>query len=234
MRSSHRANSDGFNIGDAATGGSAGVPSPYLQGRPNSPASAIQTLLEGNRRWSEGRAVHPGVDFARREYVARAGQKPFAAILSCADSRVPPELLFDEGVGDLFVVRVAGNSIEPVVEQSLVYAVEHLGVETIMLLGHQGCGAVKGALEAYPGAAPEFLSLIYSAIEKARGIVAEKRGNSDNKDALNAETVNQHILLGVSRLCGSHPIRHSIDAGRLSVVGGRYDLDSGRVTVLTQ
>lgn len=232
MRNSYPAISDGFGVAHAGAP-SANVAPLYLGGRPSSPTSAVQALLEGNRRWSEGKVVHPGIDFARREYVARAGQKPFAAILSCADSRVPPELLFDEGVGDLFVVRVAGNSIEPVVEQSLLYAVEHLGVETIMLLGHQGCGAVKGALQTYPAMAPEFLSLIYTAIDKAKGFIAQG-SNPLGGDALEAETVNQHILLGVSRLRALAPLRHSIDAKNLTVVGGRYDLDTGRVTMLIE
>ena len=128
-----------------------------------------------------GQVDTSGSDFARRTLVANEGQKPIAAILSCADSRVPPELLFDQGVGDLFAVRVAGNSVDQLGVQSLEYAVGHLGVEIIMVLGHQNCGAVKGAVDMYPAASPEFLSLIYPAITNANATIARHGGNLGEK-----------------------------------------------------
>jgi carbonic anhydrase len=154
------------------------------EARPPSPAAAVKALVDGNARWASGKPRHSGRDFARRECVAKEGQTPFAAILGCADSRVPPELLFDEGVGDLFVVRVAGNSVDKLGEQSLEYSAEHLGVETILVLGHQKCGAVKAAVDTYPGAAPEFLALIYGAIAKAKEVIKGRGGNTEDKDAL--------------------------------------------------
>ncbi len=131
-----------------------------------------------------GKVRHPGQDFARRECVTKEGQTPFAAIVSCSDSRVPTELVFDEGVGDLFVVRVAGNSVDKIGEQSLAYSTQHLGVETILVLGHQKCGAVKAAVEEYPKPTAKFLSLIYAAIAKAKDVIHQRGGNIDDKSEL--------------------------------------------------
>jgi carbonic anhydrase len=194
----------------------------------------VKTLLEGNARWSVGKSIHPGSDFARRECVANEGQKPFAALLSCADSRVPPELLFDQGIGDLFVVRQAGNSVDKLNLQSLEYAVDHLGVEAILVLGHQNCGAVKGAVDSYPAAVPEFLALIYPAIANAAEIISERLGIRDQKEALRHETVDQHVIAGVRQLRTNNSFKPRIQRGTLAVIGGRYDLDNGRVTILIE
>jgi carbonic anhydrase len=206
----------------------------YNDARPSSPAAAIQALLDGNDRWCAGHPLHPHEDLKRRDDVARNGQKPYAAILACADSRVPTELLFDAGVGDLFVVRVAGNSLGKFEEESLDYAAEHLGVETIAVIGHQGCGAVKGAVDAYPGTAPEFISTLYGAIEKSRDILKKRGANPDEKDALVKETIDQHVLMVVDELKKASPFKDLVSDGKLKIVGGRYDLSSGRVVMLTQ
>lgn len=114
---------------------------------PSTPCAeeALQARREGNRRFATGQAIHPHQDAARREEV-RPGQRPFAAILSCSDSRVPPEVIFDWGVGDLFVVRTAGHGVDDVALGSIEYAVEHLGVPLLVVLGHTRCGAVTAAL----------------------------------------------------------------------------------------
>ena len=220
-----------------ASGRGAGMAADAVQcneARPPSPDAAVKALVDGNERWSSGKTRHSGRDFARREFVAKEGQTPFAAILACADSRVPPELLFDEGVGDLFVVRVAGNSVDKLGEQSLEYSAEHLGVETILVLGHQKCGAVKAAVETYPGAAPEFLSLIYAAIAKAKEVIKGHGGNPDDKQALDKESIDQHVILEVDQLRSTSPFKEMIDAGKLKIVGGRYDLETGHVTMLIE
>lgn len=105
------------------------------------PEKGLAALVEGNRRYQAQRLTHPHQNAARRAALA-AGQHPFAAVLSCADSRVPPEIVFDQGLGDLFVVRVAGNITDDVVLGSLEYAVEHLHVPLVVVLGHYKCGAV--------------------------------------------------------------------------------------------
>ncbi len=205
----------------------------YGEAGARSPASAMRALLEGNARWSAGKSIHPGSDFARRENVATEGQKPIAAVLSCADSRVPPELLFDQGVGDLFVVRVAGNSIDRLGLQSLEYATDHLGVETIVVLGHQNCGAVKGAVASFPAAAPEFLSLIYPAIRKAEAL-RQGAGSSAEKETLCREAGDQHVIGEVAKIQATYPFNEMIERGKLKVVGGRYDLDTGSITMLIE
>lgn len=201
------------------------------EARPPSPSDAVKALVDGNQRWSAGSPRHSGQDFARRECTAEKGQTPFAAILSCSDSRVPAEMIFDEGVGDLFVVRVAGNSLDKLGEQSLAFSAQTLGVETILVLGHQHCGAVKGAVASYPKKAPEFLSIIYGAVAKAKEILGAK---SSDKDAMDQETIDQHVILTMKQLRETEPFKGMIAAGKLSIVGGRYDLDSGKVTMLGQ
>ncbi len=204
------------------------------EARPPTADAAVKALIDGNDRWVSGNVKHPGRDFARRECVHKEGQTPFAAIVSCSDSRVPTELVFDEGVGDLFVVRVAGNSVDKIGEQSLAYSTEHLGVETILVLGHQKCGAVKAAVEAYPKPTAKFLELIYDAIAKAKEVIHQRGGNADDKNALVTESTDQHVILEVTRLRDTSPFKESIAAGKLKIVGGRYDLDNGHVTMLIQ
>ena len=113
---------------------------------PVNPEKALAALIEGNRRYQAQHVTHPHQNAARRAELA-AGQHPIAAVLSCADSRVPPEIVFDQGLGDLFVVRVAGNITDDVVLGSLEYAVEHLGVPLVVVLGHYKCGAIQAAVE---------------------------------------------------------------------------------------
>ena len=110
------------------------------------PAEAISKLKEGNGRYAGGNLQHPGQTIERRVELAKS-QHPFATIVSCSDSRVPPEIVFDQGLGDLFVVRVAGNVIDDHGLGSIEYSVDHLGVRLIVVLGHQSCGAVKAARE---------------------------------------------------------------------------------------
>src|SRR5438876_10670259 len=110
------------------------------------PSEAISRLKEGNGRYAGGNLQHPGQTTERRAELANT-QHPFATIVSCSDSRVPPEIVFDQGLGDLFVVRVAGNVIDDHALGSIEYAVDHLGVRLIVVLGHQSCGAVKAAKE---------------------------------------------------------------------------------------
>jgi len=109
---------------------------------------ALKLLLEGNQRFVAGKLEHPNQTPARRAEVAK-GQHPFAAVLACSDSRTPPEIIFDRGLGDIFTVRVAGNVADQVVIESLDYSVKHLGVRVVMVLGHSRCGAVIAAVEGH-------------------------------------------------------------------------------------
>jgi carbonic anhydrase len=202
--------------------------------RPANPAAALQALLDGNARWAVEKQQRPGQDSARRHCVFKNGQTPFAAILSCSDSRVPPEFLFDQGVGDLFVVRVAGNSINPMGLESLAFAVEDRGAELIMVLGHQNCGAVKAAVESYPKPAQEFVHAIYGAVEKSKEIIRAAGGKADDKAALTSSAIDQHMIMQVEQLRQAPRFKDRIARGKLRIVGARYDLDTGRVTMLIQ
>lgn len=189
----------------------------------------LAQLLEGNERFMNGDLAHP-----RRkpeDYVPLAeGQAPLAVIVSCADSRVAPELIFDQGVGDLFVVRVAGNVVNGTgasVKGSIEYAVAELGVPLILVMGHSQCGAVKAAIkhiddnDALPGSISGLVDLI-------RPAVAEVKGKSGN---LLDNAIKANVMVGVERLKRLEPIlADSVRKGKLKVVGAVYDLRSGKVT----
>ena len=132
------------------------------------PAEAISKLKEGNGRYTSGSAQHPGQTAERRAELANT-QHPFATIVDCSDSRVPPEIVFDQGLGDLFIFRVAGNVIDDHGLGSIEYAVDHLGVRLILVLGHQRCGAVDAAREtiAAKGKAPGHIQSLVTAIKPA-------------------------------------------------------------------
>jgi len=193
------------------------------ESRPKSPDAALKELLDGNQRWATGAPTHPGQEAARRACVFKEGQTPYAAILSCSDSRVPPELLFDAGVGDLFVVRDAGNTADTIGAESIGYAVDHLGAEVVLVLGHQNCGAAKAAADSYPKQAPKFVSAIYDSVAQAK---------KSNPDDLTAATIDQHVKDEVAKL--RTQFKDLIAAGKLRVVGGRYDLSTGKVVMLIE
>lgn len=202
--------------------------------RPATPADALAALAAGNGLWATGDQQHPGEDPTRRACVAQYGQTPFAAILSCADSRVPPELIFDQGLGDLFVVRVAGNSNTLVGRQSLAYGVEKLGSLAMFVLGHEDCGAVKAAVTSYPRPAPAFVTIIYPAVRKARMIVRRSGGDPNDPAQVIPVAINQHALMTAAELSAQPPFRGLIRQGQLAVAAGFYSLDNQTVTVLTQ
>jgi len=188
------------------------------------PDAALKMLLDGNKRYVASRLTHPHQDKARRDEVAK-GQHPFAAVLSCADSRVPPEVLFDEGLGDLFTVRVAGTVATDDVVASLEYAVAHLGPKLIVVLGHERCGAVDATMK---GGVPEgHLATLVDRIKPATDAVKGKPG-----DALEL-AIRQNVLNVVKQLQTSQPIPgKAVASGAIKVVGARYDLDTGAIELL--
>ena len=191
------------------------------------PAEAISKLKEGNGRYTSGNLQHPGQTTERRTELAKT-QHPFAAIVSCSDSRVPPEIVFDQGLGDLFVVRVAGNVINDEGMGSIEYTVDHLGTRLILVLGHQSCGAVKAAREtiAAKGKAPGHIESLVRAIKPAVEATA--------KDDLDA-TIKANVKNVVQALRSSTPIlKAKVDSGEIQVIGGYYSLDTGAVTFLDQ
>ncbi len=191
------------------------------------PAEAISKLKEGNGRYTSGNLQHPGQTTERRTELAKT-QHPFAAIVSCSDSRVPPEIVFDQGLGDLFVVRVAGNVINDEGLGSIEYTVDHLGTRLILVLGHQSCGAVKAAREtiAAKGKAPGHIESLVTAIKPAVEATA--------KDDLDT-TVKANVKNVVQALRSSTPIlKAKVDSGEIQIIGGYYSLDTGAVTFLDQ
>ncbi|HEV2248754.1 MAG TPA: carbonic anhydrase [Terriglobia bacterium] len=199
--------------------------------RPATPAAALQALVTGNQEWAAFSQSHPHEDATRRECVFNHGQSPFAAIISCSDSRVPPELVFDQGIGDLFVARVAGNGATATLAESLYYGTSHLCAGLIFVLGHSQCGAVIAAVESFPtGHKLEFVRLIYPAVKAARKIV----GPPFPEQQVVQEAVRQNVLNVVRDLRNSPDFKPSVDNGTLLIAGGVYDLATYLVDVVIQ
>ena len=188
------------------------------------PDAALQKLMDGNRRYIDQKRTFPDQSRSRIIEVAK-GQNPFATILGCSDSRVAPEILFDQGLGDLFDIRVAGNFIDNVVLGNMEYAVLELGVPLLVVLGHERCGAVKAALDGKP--VPGHIGSLVRAIKPAVYATIGQPGDAwDN-------AVRANVKMSVNNLKARSPIlAKAIKAGTLKVVGGRYDLDSGKVEII--
>ncbi|MFN8471581.1 MAG: carbonic anhydrase [Anaerolineae bacterium] len=187
---------------------------------------ALTLLKEGNRRFAENRMLHPNLNADRRAQVAYR-QTPFAAVLGCSDSRVPAELVFDRGIGDLFVVRLAGNVVGPVGMASLEFAAEYLNVPLIVVLGHERCGAVQAAIDhvdngtEYGGRLKELINTIEPAVRGATGVTPELR--LENAIKSNVARVARELVHVTPALS-----RHVAD-GKLKIVGAYCDLDTGEV-----
>ena len=210
------------------------LPATGLAARPaqaRDPDSVLARLLEGNKRFVSGQLVHPGrkpEDFAP----LAEGQAPLAIIVGCADSRVSPEVVFDQGVGDLFVVRVAGNVVSgagPFIKGSIEFAVAELGARLILVLGHEACGAVKAAVahidanDTLPGAIRDLVEVIRPAAAAVRGKPGDQLENA----------IKANVAMGVERLKGLDPILAGlVKKGDVKVVGAVYKLRTGVVELL--
>jgi carbonic anhydrase len=197
------------------------------------PAEALKRLNEGNARYAAGRSTHPNLDMARRHSLT-GGQHPFATILACADSRVGPELIFDQGLGDLFVARAAGNVVDDVVLGSIEYSVIHLGVPLVMVLGHQKCGAVTATIEALDGKGSEAdkdtkIGALANLIAPAVKAVPAKA-----PDRLDAAILENERRMARAILAQSRPLAERARQGKLQVFSGRYSLDDGKVSQVQQ
>ncbi len=193
--------------------------------QPISPDAALKSLIEGNKRFVQGKRQSPNQSKLRLQETATA-QYPFASILGCADSRVPAEIVFDQGFGDLFVVRMAGNVVSPTAVGSLEFATAVLGSQLIVVLGHERCGAVAAAVKGdpLPGRIGTFVEDIKPAVARVKG----KSGDAvENAVAANVQ-YQVELLRGTSVM-----LTQMIQEGKLKIVGGRYDLDTGKVTMLS-
>jgi carbonic anhydrase len=186
-----------------------------------SPEAALQQLMDGNRRFTEGRmtSFDEDLDILKAKTVEQ--QEPFAAVLSCADSRVPVELIFDQSIGHVFVTRVAGNIATSAIIASLEYGVAVLGTKAIMVLGHANCGAVKASIDAK--AAPGQISALYPYIRPA---VDQAGANLEAAIKANAN-IQASLLRQSSPVLAEH-----IKQNQLKIVAGYYDLASGKVSLL--
>lgn len=190
----------------------------------------LQRLLEGNQRFVKGETTSPRRSPGDFRPLAE-GQHPMAVIVGCADSRVSPELVFDQGIGDLFVIRVAGNVVSGAgtpVKGSIEYGVAELGVSLVMILGHTECGAVKAAIQhmndrdILPGALGLLVNSIRPAVAKTKGMPGDPLDNA----------IRANVGIGVERLRSLQPIvAPAVKRGRLKVVGAVYDLRTGGVTL---
>jgi carbonic anhydrase len=186
---------------------------------------ALRRLLEGNARYLRG-DLRYGERLAEQRLASAAGQHPFAAVLGCSDSRVPPQLVFDQGPGALFTTRVAGNVATDSVVGTLEYAVEHLGVPLILVLGHTSCGAVSACIQGCDAPAAGHLGVLFEAIQPA-----VERARLTPGDPLES-AVGFHVDNVVRQLRASEPVLGPrVRAGTLRVVGAVYDLESGAVTL---
>lgn len=190
---------------------------------------ALDRLLQGNARFACGEQCHPHEEIDWREHLEQE-QHPFAAVLGCSDSRVPPELIFDQGIGDLFVIRVAGNVVETDVCASVEYAIDHLDTRLILVMGHTNCGAVTATvdhLEDSDKEPAEVVSLLFR-IEPA---VADIPSDLPREDRIKL-AVRRNVKLAVRRLSIVPDLRKRIKNGSVKLVGAVYDMHTGKVEIL--
>lgn len=193
--------------------------------KPVDPNAALKRLLEGNQRFVSGKSQNPNQSPFRLQETAVA-QYPFASILGCADSRVPSEIVFDQGLGDLFVVRVAGNVASQTAIGSLEFSTAVLGSQLIVVVGHSRCGAVTAAVKGdpLPGRIGVFVEEIKPAVTSARA----KTGNLEENSIIANVQYQAQKLAESSMILGG-----LIKEGKLKIVGGRYDLRTGKFSIVT-
>ncbi|GAW32237.1 carbonic anhydrase [Carboxydocella sp. JDF658] len=213
----------GENSGEKA----ASAPAAQVYQRPEiikNPDEALNLLKDGNARFASDKVLPDNLGDERREELKKNGQHPFAIIVSCSDSRVPPEIVFDQALGDLFVVRVAGNVVDPVATGSVEYAAEHLGTPLIVVLGHEKCGAVTAAVKG--GEAP---GSIGSIVEKIKPSVEKAKATGLAGDQLVEKTAELNVEASMVELEKSPIIKELVEQGKLKIVGAKYHLGSGQV-----
>ena len=190
--------------------------------------AAMMLLKEGNVRFATGKSQHPNLDAERRNSTVAHGQEPFATILACSDSRDPVELLFDRGVGDLFVIRVAGNVAGPSELASIEYGVGHLHTSLLVVMGHTKCGAVTAAVKD-----AEVHGHISALIKRIKPAADMAKQETSNPDELIPAAIRANVWLTISEvLKQSGEVRRLILAGKLQVFGAVYDLENGKVNWL--
>ena len=199
--------------------------------RPNDPASAWQAMLDGNARFVSGELAHPRQDIDHRTQLAEQ-QRPFAALFGCADSRLSADIIFDVGLGDLFVVRNAGQVIAETILGSLEYAVEVLKVPLILVLGHDSCGAIRATIDASQGSVATTGEFIANLVERIAPTV--EAANKAGKFEID-EITEVHVQNTVNEILSrSTLISNAVKEGKLALVGAKYKLALGEVRPTVQ
>jgi carbonic anhydrase len=213
----------GTGILAAGAGADFAAPEPAIAQNDLTPDAALKKLMDGNKRFVDRKRQNPNQDLVHLAEVAKS-QKPFAAILGCADSRFPSEIIFDQGFGDLFVCRVAGNVATPEEIGSLEFGTLVLGAKVLVVVGHKRCGAVDATIKGaqVPGQIGSLLDAIKPAVESSKGQGGDRLENASKAN----------VLLQANRLKASPVISKLIEEKKLKVVGGYYDLDTGAVNIL--
>jgi len=190
---------------------------------------SLQKLMDGNKRYVDGKFANKDVGSTKRQELSSKGQKPFAIVVTCSDSRVPPEILFDQGLGDIFVVRVAGNVVDPIALGSVEYGAEHLNSPLVFILGHTKCGAVTATLEA-KGKPEGNIGAIVKKIQPAAA-VAKKKGGT--KEEMLETAIHENIKNVYNDMMkNSKILPHLVHEGKLKIVGGEYDITTGKVAMM--
>lgn len=196
----------------------------YQSSVPSTPEEALTELMVGNERYVNDKSVNPRSDMDRVAETA-PHQAPFAAVVGCSDSRVPVELLFDQGIGDIFVIRTAGNNVNSeMVMGSVDYAVEHLGVKVLLVLGHGSCGGVTGALSEGGHEHGNIADLLGTI----RNDVSDYVGKADRLD----DAIRHHTHVQVDRIMGYQHIAEMVEKEELLVKAAYYDVNTGKVSIL--
>jgi carbonic anhydrase len=203
-----------------------GSPAPVAAENNVSPDRALEQLIEGNRRFISGKPNNPRRDLANLKKVSKT-QTPYAAILGCADSRVPSEILFDQGFGDLFIVRCAGNVATPEEIGSLEFGTLVLGAKVLMVMGHAGCGAVKATMKGDP-----VPGSIASVLDQIKPAVKDIQGSPEDPKALKKAT-EANVLAQIEKLTASPVISELVIAKKLKIVGAYFNFETGQVSLVS-
>lgn len=199
----------------------------------NNAADALELLKDGNKRFVENKMENYDLSEVKRKELTE-GQKPFAVVVTCSDSRVVPEYIFDQGLGDIFVIRVAGNVLGTDEIASIEYAVEHLGTDLVVFLGHESCGAVTAAVEAHGNSGDEKESKnknINKLLEKIEPSIETAEELGLEEDKLIDKAIDLNVENGAKQLEeDSKIVSEGIETGEVKVIGAKYLLDSGEVS----
>ncbi|MDP2755775.1 MAG: carbonic anhydrase [Nitrospirota bacterium] len=188
---------------------------------------ALQKLMDGNKRYVSGSLMKKDLGDTKRKELAK-GQKPFAIVVTCSDSRVPPELLFDQGLGNIFVIRVAGNVVDPIALGSIEYGAEHLNAPLLFILGHSKCGAVTATIDAKgepEGNIGAIVKKIMPAAEKAK-----KKGGT--KDEVLETAIKENVKNVYKDVMKSKIISHLVQEDKLKIVAGEYNITTGKIEMM--